>query len=166
MTQNLPHWVREAQQYIGLREIPGSPTAPAIALWLQQLGAWWRDDETPWCGTYVAAVMKACDIAPPKAWYRAKAWLDWGSVLALPKTGAVVVFERPGGGHVGLVLGVDEQGRLLVLGGNQGNKVSVAPFDRDRVLGYRWPAQWMQLVPAGELPLLVSGGAPSSANEA
>lgn len=28
----------------------------------------------------------------------------------------------------------------MVLGGNQGDVVSIKPFGRDRILGYRWPA--------------------------
>lgn len=135
-----PVWLVLARQDIGLREVKGAQTAPKIARWLQQLGAWWRDDETPWCGTAVAAWMKACDIDPPKAWYRAKAWAEWGSKIANPVPGCVVVFEREGGGHVGLVVGQATDGRLMVLGGNQGDTVSIVPFERSRVIAYRWPA--------------------------
>jgi len=162
---NEPHWLREAREYLGQRELPGAPTAPFIAKWLQQLGAWWRDDETPWCGTAVAAWMKACGIEPAKAWYRAKGWLDWGTAIAAPAVGAVVVFERVGGGHVGLVVGKDQAGRLLVLGGNQGNAVSIAPFDPARVVGYRWPAERMNELGVSPLPVLVASG-PASTNEA
>lgn len=160
-----PHWVREAREYIGKREVPGAPTAPFIAKWLQDLGAWWRDDETPWCGAAVAGWMKACGIEPAKAWYRAKAWLNWGHVLKEPAVGAVVVFERAGGGHVGLVVGIDETGRLLVLGGNQGNAVSIVPFDTGRVLGYRWPSSELALLDMSPLPIIAAAG-PASSNEA
>jgi uncharacterized protein (TIGR02594 family) len=160
-----PHWLREAREYIGQRELPGAPTAPFIGRWLADLGAWWRDDATPWCGLAVATWMKACGVGLPKHWYRARAWLDWGVPLAAPAVGAVVVFERQGGGHVGLIVGKDERGRLLVLGGNQGDAVSIAPFDMQRVLGYRWPADQLALLPASGLPVLASADA-SSSNEA
>lgn len=155
-----PMWLQRARCDLGLRELPGAPTAPRIAGWLQQLGAWWRDDETPWCGTAVAAWMTACGIAPPSTWYRARAWSDWGSRLVNPVTGCVVVFERVGGGHVGLVVGQDQRGRLLVLGGNQGDAVCIAPFDRSRVLAYRWPAG-MPYSTTG-LPVIASAAASSS----
>lgn len=158
-------WVREARKFLGQREVAGAQSAPFISRWLQDLGAWWRDDETPWCGVAVAAWMRACGIAPPKAWYRAKAWADWGLPLVAPVAGAVVVFERRGGGHVGLIVGKDAAGRLMVLGGNQGDAVSIVPFDRARVLAYRWPAEHMALLPTKGLPLLASSGA-SSRNEA
>jgi uncharacterized protein (TIGR02594 family) len=135
-----PTWLAEARAHVGLREIPGAPTAPTIAAWLQRLGAWWRDDETPWCGVAVAAWMQGAGIGPlPKFWMRAKAWAEWGQRLSYPAHGCVVVFERLGGGHVGLVVGEDSAGNLLVLGGNQGDAVNVRAFPRGRVLAYRWP---------------------------
>lgn len=135
-----PAWVVEARKDIGLRELPGAPTAPRIQRWLSDLGAWWRDDETPWCGAAVAAWMRAACVGPlPRFWMRAQAWADWGQPLAVPAHGCVVVFSRNGGGHVGLVVGRDAQGRLLVLGGNQGDAVNVRAFGQDRVLAYRWP---------------------------
>jgi hypothetical protein len=62
------------------------------------------------------------------------------------------------------VVGNDEAGRLMVLGGNQGNAVTVAPFDRARVLGYRWPSGFTVL--GCPMPLIASNGAKASANEA
>ena len=135
----IPPWVHVARKYLGLREIAGAPTEPTIARWLSKLNAWWKDDETPWCGTFVAAVMQEVDYERPKHWYRAKGWLEWGVPLTEPKHGCVVVFERQGGGHVGFVVGRTGAGWLMVLGGNQGNAVTIASFDPSRVLGYRWP---------------------------
>lgn len=159
-----PTWVMLARGNIGMREIPGAPTEPKIAGWLKSLGAWWRDDETPWCGTAVAAWMQASHVEIPRAWYRAIAWLDWGFPCE-PCTGAVAVFKRPGGGHVGLVVGRDRLGRLMILGGNQGDAVSIAPFTRDRLLGCRWPTSRIAEYRAEQLPELVSTAA-ASRNEA
>ncbi len=163
-----PYWVQSARHYIGLREIPGVKTASTLARWLRELRAWWGDDETPWCGVFVAAMFRQGGHSLPKHWYRARAWLDWG-VPCSPVPGCVVVFnggpKRPGAGHVGFLLGRDERGRLMVLGGNQANSVNVAPFDPARVLGYRWPAN--TAFPASTtLPLLASNGAPPSIHEA
>lgn len=137
-----PLWVQLARGDIGLREVPGSMTEPRIAKWLGDLKAWWRDDETPWCGTACAAWMRASGAAIPKNWFRAKAWADWGQHLDRPAYGCIVVFERQGGGHVGLVVGEDTSGRLLVLGGNQGDAVNIRAFPRDRAIAYRWPIGW------------------------
>ena len=158
-----PRWMRRARGYLGVRETPGKATTPVISRWLLELKAWWRDDETPWCGVYVAAVMREEGFSPPKHWYRARGWLEFGVSIPDPIPGCIAVFDRKGGGHVGFVVGVDERGRLMVLGGNQGNAVTVAPFDGTRVLGYRYP-ETSALV-AG-LPLVNSNGMPSSHNEA
>lgn len=156
-----PMWLRFARADLGLREIPGTGTSAKILRWLIELGAWWRDDETPWCGVACAAWMKQCGIAPPKAYYRAKAWLEWGRAIDKPVLGCVVVFGREGGGHVALAVGTTKEGRIVCIGGNQGNSVSQAAFPIGRVLGYR--------VPPGErsydlLPVL--DGAPETGGEA
>lgn len=156
-----PAWLIEARRHIGLRELPGAPTAPVIDGWLKKLGAWWRDDETPWCGTAVAAWMQSAGQKLPKHWYRAKGWLDWGIACA-PCVGAVVVFERQGGGHVGLLVGQRKDGALLVLGGNQGDMVSIAAFQPGRVVGYRWPAG----VPSGQPVQVMAGNVADSKSEA
>jgi uncharacterized protein (TIGR02594 family) len=159
-----PIWLENARVHEGLAEVPGPLSNTVITGWLSKLNAWWREDATPWCGVFVAAMIED-HAALPKHWYRAKAWLDWGVAIDAPAVGCVVVFERQGGGHVGFVVGKDSRGRLLVLGGNQGDRVSVAPFEMARVAGYRWPAEQLALLSTGSLPVLASAGA-SSTNEA
>ena len=133
-----PLWVAHGREYIGLAEIPGPKHNPTIIKWLTKLKAWWKDDETPWCGTFVAHCFDACGIPLPKHWYRAKDWLTWGVAVA-PRLGAVAVFERKGGGHVGFLVG-ETATTYAVLGGNQGNKVSIATLPKERLRGTRWPA--------------------------
>ena len=135
-----PGWLTLARSHIGLREIPGPAHQPVISAWLHRLGAWWNDDEVPWCGTFVAAMMQQTGQPLPAGWFRARAWLDWGVDVQRPYLGSVVVLSRgPGKGHVGLVVGW-RGSQLAVLGGNQGDAVSIAGFAPDRILGYRWPA--------------------------
>ena len=157
-------WIAEAESLKGLREIKGAATEPRIAGWLKKLRAWWGDDETPWCGTFAAHCVTVAGIKPPSAWYRAKAWATWGKRLSVPCYGCVVVFDRAGGGHVAFVVGRDQHGRLMCIGGNQGDAVSVVPFERTRAIAYRWPDEYD--APAlASLPLVASN-APVSRNEA
>lgn len=157
-------WMEEANRYVGLTEFPGASHNSVILHWLDKLSAWWRDDETPWCGTFVAHCLSEAGYAVPKYWMRAKAWAEWGTRLSTPAAGCVVVFERQGGGHVGFVVGRTAVGHLMVLGGNQGNKVSIAPFDRARVVGYYWPPGLSLPIPQGLL--VMSNNAPLSIREA
>lgn len=135
-----PAWIVEALKNVGVTEIRGPKHNTVIVGWLDSLRAWWKDDETPWCGVFVAHCMKTAGHPLPKYWMRAKDWLNWGTSLSRPVYGCVVVFDREGGGHVGFVVGRDQAGNLMVIGGNQGNQVNIRPFDRSRVVGYRWPA--------------------------
>lgn len=160
-----PNWLTEARRHLGVAEIAGPKHNPVIQSWLHKLKAWWDDDETPWCGVFVAACMDTAGIALPANWMRAKAWAGWGSRLSAPIPGCVVVFERQGGGHVGFVVGRTAGGNLMVLGGNQGNRVSIAPFDRTRAVAYVWPAG-VPMPPHAVLAVLDAGGAPLSTNEA
>lgn len=155
-----PPWLALARTHIGLKEVPGAQHNATILSWVKALGGWFKDDETPWCGTFVGFCMFKAGFAPPKDWYRAKDWLNFGKATP-PRVGAIAVFGREGGGHVGFVVGEDAS-RLYVLGGNQSNAVSIMPIGKDRLLGLRWPAQ-LALSDA-TLPGM-SGGA-SSANEA
>lgn len=142
VTIESPSWLRIAYRHEGLKEIKGPKHNSTILGWLTSLGAWWYDDETPWCGTFVAIVMKEAGFEYPKLYMRAKAWLNWGQKIAVPVLGCLVVFDRAGGGHVGFVVGITKSGNLLVLGGNQGNAVNVSEFAPTRVLGYRIPLGW------------------------
>lgn len=157
-----PAYLTEARKHIGVAEIPGARHNATIQSWLRSLRAWWDDDETPWCGVFVAHCVRAANMPLPKNWMRARAWLEWGNKLDSPRLGCVVVFSRNGGGHVGFVVGRDNAGRLLVLGGNQGNRVSIAPFDLSRVVGYRAP---VGVTLPSSIPVLTSQAA-SSTNEA
>lgn len=155
-------WMDEAKIYIGQKEIKGLQTNPVIQSWLEKLKAWWRDDETAWCGTFVAHCLQFSGYALPKYWYRALDWLNWGVEIAAPCYGCIVVFNRKGGGHVGFCVGKDKAGRLLILGGNQGDAVSIVPFDADRVAGYRMP---VGVLSRPDVPILVTQ-LTSSTNEA
>jgi len=155
-------WITEARKHIGLKEIKGKGTNLTIKSWLSNLRAWWSDDETAWCGTFVAHCIKSAGYPLPKHWYRAKDWLNWGVDVGWPCYGCIVIFERKGGGHVGFVVGKDKTGRLMVLGGNQGDAVSVIPFDAARAVGYRLPVGIMSRI---TLPLMASNDL-SSTNEA
>ena len=158
-----PAWLTHARTYLGTAEIPGKATAPVIARWLRELKSWWLDDEQPWCGTFVAAVLRESGVPIAKNWYRARDWLTWGVPLKDPALGCVVVYERGGGGHVGFVVGTDVLGRVMTLGGNQGNMVTIAPFDRLRVLGFRWPEDRVaELLAAGKPPLIKNNGQSST----
>lgn len=164
-TAREPLWLVIARSDIGNSETLGPNDSPWIRRVLERLNAKWLLGQ-PWCGGAVAAWMQQAGCALPKHWYRAKGWLDWGVPLNSPCVGCVVVFERTGGGHVGIVVGRTDQHYLLVLGGNQGDAVNVREFNPFRAAGYRWPADQLALLPeTAALPVVASSGIISN-NEA
>jgi uncharacterized protein (TIGR02594 family) len=135
-----PSWLKIARSYDGLKEIPGPRHNQTIIRWLGKLKAWWSDDETPWCGVFVARCMQESNLSYPKFYMRAKAWSDYGSLLRRDRLapGAILVFDRAGGGHVGFYVGEDA-GFYYVLGGNQSNAVNVMKLGKSRLVASRWP---------------------------
>jgi uncharacterized protein (TIGR02594 family) len=135
-----PRWLTFARSQIGVREIPGPRHSSTIMGWLRKLKSWVKDDETAWCGAFAAIVMQEAGLSIPTEYLRARAWADWEANLRSTHVapGAVLVFAREGGGHVGFYVGEDETA-FHVLGGNQGNAVSITRIAKARCIAIRWP---------------------------
>ena len=135
-----PRWLDIAERHQGLREIVGPGHNKIILGWLEKLRAWWRDDETPWCGVFVAHCLQEAGLPFPRLYMRAKAWADYGALLRPDRLapGAILVFDRAGGGHVGFYVG-ESAAHYYVLGGNQGNAVNVMMLGKSRLIASRWP---------------------------
>lgn len=137
-----PAWVTVARALIGTRETPGAANSPAImkmaaGLGSKILGITYGGDHVPWCGLFVAHCVNAIGVRPPPIAVRASAWSTWGEPVR-PCVGAVLVFSREGGGHVGFYVGEDREA-FSVLGGNQGDAVSITRILKSRMVASRWP---------------------------
>ena len=131
-------WIAEARKHIGLKEIKGSRHNPIILSWLKKLKAWWNEDESAWCGLYVAYCLQEANVPVPKHWYRALDYLSYGTRLIKPAYGCVAVKARQGGGHVCFVVGQTKEGKLVCLGGNQNDMVCYALYDRKDFEAFMW----------------------------
>lgn len=132
-------WVTEAMKDLGVRETKGSQhTEEVLQMWKDAKLSGIKNDEIPWCAGAMCAWLERAGIRSPRA-DSARSFATWGKGLDQPEYGCIVVFTRDGGGHVGIVVGQDSKGNLLILGGNQGDMVKVAAFKRDRVSAYRYP---------------------------
>lgn len=136
-----PTWLTAAWAEFGVREIPGAASEMRIAGYFRDSG---HDDitrdETPWCAAFVGAVLKRTGFGNTGS-LMARSYLRYGEALEVPVPGAIAVLSRgsdPNAGHCGLYLGT-AAGKIILLGGNQGDAVSVDAFDAGRLLGYRWP---------------------------
>ena len=141
-----PAWLVAARAKLGTREAPGAANSPTIMGWAKRLGVKvlgivYNADGVPWCGVLCATCVSEAGLAPPPIAVRAKAWAEWGKNLRADRlaAGAVLVFERDGGGHVGFYVGEDSTA-YHVLGGNQGDRVSIMRIEKTRCIARRWPA--------------------------
>lgn len=101
---------------------------------------------TAWCAAFVNATLQQTGIQGTGS-NMARSFMDWGQPVTQPQEGDLAVFSRgdPSGpyGHVGFFKGYDDQGNIMVLGGNQGDAVSIAPYSPDRLLGFRRAGEGM-----------------------
>ncbi len=96
-------------------------------------------DQTAWCAAFVNAALAHSGMNGT-GMLNARSFLDWGQEVSEPVKGDVVVLSRgnnPAQGHVGFFMGFDDQGNIMLLGGNQGDAVNIKTYSKDRLLGYR-----------------------------
>jgi uncharacterized protein (TIGR02594 family) len=93
---------------------------------------------TLWCARFMNMVLEhtghrgtGSDLAASFAHY--------GHRVSGPEVGAIAVMARRGGGHVGVVSGIDAQGNPIVISGNYGNRVREAKISRGRIYAYVLP---------------------------
>lgn len=165
-----PAWLAAARAKLGTREAAGPANNPTILGWAKRLGGKivgmaYNADSVPWCGLFVATCVKEAGIEPPPIAVRAKSWATWGARLRPERLapGAVLVFEREGGGHVGFYVGEDATA-YHVLGGNQGDAVSITRIAKNRLFASRWP-RGVDVI-GGPVQMAARAGVPLSRNEA
>jgi uncharacterized protein (TIGR02594 family) len=109
--------VAEARRYLG-----GNPTSRASL----------------WCARFMNMVLQ-------RSGYRgtgsdlARSFASYGQRISGPQVGAIAVMGRRGGGHVGIISGIDAQGNPIMISGNNGNRVREAPISRGRIYAYVMP---------------------------
>lgn len=134
-----------ATNLIGTKEAPGPSNNPTILSWAKRLGTKalgivYNADSVPWCGVFAAHCVREAGLTPRPIAVRAKSWATWEANLAADKLvpGAVLVFEREGGGHVGFYVGEDAT-CYHVCGGNQSDAVNITRIEKSRCVARRWP---------------------------
>lgn len=161
--EGAPRHLLKAIELYGVTEVTGVKHNPIIIEWAKELGISYRSDETPWCGLFMAIIMKRAGRQPVAEPLWARNWVNFGVPAPTPMLGDVLVFGRTGGGHVGIYVGEDAK-NYFVLGGNQGNQVNVAKIAKKRLMEARRPAYISAPTNIRRIFLNISG--PVSENEA
>lgn len=150
-------------RYLGVHELPGGKHHPQIVAWLQRVAPWATADEVAWCSAFAYHAPFELSLVPAKpaavkcpttgamvGAAAARWWLSQGIPVEIDGAHAgadLVIFKRGTGtqpgpevysapGHVAYYL--ERQGEFVrVLGGNQGNEVSIARYPISNILGIR-----------------------------
>lgn len=138
-----------AMRFVGIKEIAGAiKDNPLILAMLKLDNNWPQHDETPWCSAFCNFIAFMLRLPRSKD-LSARSWLSVGRTVVgkeLKVGFDIVILSRndpinPSAGHVGFYAGMDEYGagatQIHMLGGNQGNTVSVAPFPTAQIVGLR-----------------------------
>ncbi len=139
-----------AARFIGTKESPGVAANPLILSMLRLDATWPAQDEVAWCSAFVNFIAWLLRLPRSKS-LSARSWLKVGEPITIEQAEPgfdIVILRRgvnsPGPevlqapGHVGFFAGLRaSDGAVQLLGGNQGNAVSIAAFAAKDVLGVR-----------------------------
>lgn len=163
-----PRIMTEMLFLYGTKEVVGKEHNPDILAWAEEIqeyvGVPYEADEVPWCGLVVGVSAERAGFNPPHLCIRAKEWEHWGVWSQTPKLGDVMVFNRKGGGHVGLYVAEDDE-CYHVLGGNQSNEVNITRIVKNRLTVAR-ECPWKFKRPNNLRAILVDKSGIISHNEA
>lgn len=126
-----------ARAELGVAEVPGGGDNPRIVAFHATTDGGKEPDSVPWCSSFVNFCVEQAGVKGTDS-KAARSWMKWGREAQEFFPGCVVVLERGAApqGHVGFFVGT-ENGRIRLLGGNQGDRVSIASFDPQLVLAIR-----------------------------
>ncbi|HWX62280.1 TIGR02594 family protein [Bradyrhizobium sp.] len=93
---------------------------------------------TLWCARFMNMVLEHTGHRGTGS-DMAVSFASYGHRVSGPQVGAIAVMARRGGGHVGVVSGIDAQGNPIVISGNYGNRVREAKISRGRIYAYVVP---------------------------
>ena len=163
--ESAPRHLLKAVELFGVTETVGSIHNPVIMGWARELGLQnvYTSDEIPWCGLYAAIVIHRAQRPVVKDPLWALNWNNFGVRVTTPMLGDILTFTRKSGGHVGFYVGEDDTA-YHVLGGNQGNKVSVVRIAKSRLSQARRPQYTSQPTNIRKITLASTGAL--STNEA
>ena len=90
-----------------------------------------------WCGAFMDLVLKRTGHVG--GGNLAKSYASYGTRVSGPQVGAIAVMGRRGGGHVGVVSGVDANGNPIIVSGNHNHTVAESVYPAGRIHAYVLP---------------------------
>ena len=161
-----PLWLEAGLRYLGTKEFSGSKDNPTIIDWAKEEGgdiaSEYTHDSIPWCALFANHILTKVGLKGTETLWALDFAGKWPCVrLAGPAVGAFAPMKRQGGGHIMVIVGKDQYGNVMGLGGNQSDAVTIAPFAVSRLnQGFYWPKGPSLPTHVGlrSLPLVTSSG--------
>lgn len=161
-----PLWVEAGIKLLGIREDVGSKDNKTIIDWAKDLGGdiakEYTHDVIPWCALFANHILTKVGLKGTETLWALDFAGKWPSIrLNGPAVGAFAPMKRTGGGHITIIVGKDQHGNPMGLGGNQSDAVTIAPFAMSRLnQGFYWPAGVTMPANVGinTLPIIKSNG--------
>lgn len=139
--QEDPKHLKYAYGEMGISEIAGKGYNQRIIDYHLTTGIGASDDSIAWCSSFVNWCFKKAGIQGTNS-ASARSWLKFGEWEGhfVPERGDVCILWRESRtswkGHVGFYIKSDKK-FVYLLGGNQGDRVCIEKYPKDRVLGFR-----------------------------
>jgi len=121
--------------YGGVRGGGGSAVVAEARRWIGTNPTGWNH---VWCGKFMNFVLERTGRRGTGS-NLAMSFAHYGSRVSGPQVGAIAVMGRRGGGHVGVVSGIDSSGNPIIISGNFRNRVAEVAYPRSRILAYVMP---------------------------
>jgi uncharacterized protein (TIGR02594 family) len=140
-----PLWLEAGIKLIGTKEGAGSADNPAIIQWAKDEGGdiakEYTHDSIPWCALFANHCLTKVGIKGTETLWALDFAGHWPSTRLIgPAVGAFAPMLRSGGGHIIQIVGRDQHGNIMGLGGNQSDAVNIEPFPLSRLnKGFWWP---------------------------
>lgn len=141
-----PLWLEAGLKLVGTREGVGAADNPTIIDWAKDEGGdiakEYMHDSIPWCALFANHILTKVGLKGTETLWALDFAGNWPSVkLPGPAVGAFAPMLRNGGGHIICIVGRDQNGNIMGLGGNQSDAVNIKPFAISRLnKGFWWPA--------------------------
>ena len=90
-----------------------------------------------WCGAFMDMVLR--ETGHKGGGNLALGYAHYGHRISGPRVGAIAVMGRRGGGHVGVVAGIDPNGNPIIISGNHNHTVAQSIYPRHRIIAYVEP---------------------------
>lgn len=163
-----PPWLATAIASIGIAEGPGNKDNPVVLAMAKVCGGniakTYVHDSIPWCKMFVEYCLAKNNLhGTDTLWALDSAKI--GTKLSGPTLGAIACKKRVGGGHTFIIAGKDKNGKLVAVGGNQGDRVSRATFNISEIVSYNWPNGYLLPEKTGLASLPIVDNAPLSKRE-